>query len=350
MRKSRRVALLLAVVGAATGILTGVQPPAVAADAGTHVIYVQGLSVIQGAPNQQCQYEWRQQTVNRFDRNTLTNRNFQDPIRDTLNIPQPTTLPPTCRDGDAATPGVQTIGCNIKRNLGAYPPYWRAADPFANGEVAPVDPDGPGGLPPVGPNPPCKGVLTASIPQTGPPYGCVDAETSLALSCNLNAPTWFYGYCGQTYGGDTSTDGVGGAAILRLGSRTWNITKLGFARGRGVWEFGARLVDPNNSANTAVARFYFTAIPNPNEPANAAGCDGGPAVLSVNFFGTIIVIPDLPNEVDRPLPPKAIRTSPMWHPCADDPGWNIAYNGVALNRMGIPGLPAPPAEWFPEGC
>ncbi|MGH2829891.1 MAG: hypothetical protein ACRDJM_05360 [Actinomycetota bacterium] len=321
MKRSRRFGLLLAVAATAATTLGGGARMAVA-DAGTRVIYVYGLSTIQTGQNGQCQYEWKKVNNN--------------PVRDQLGIPQPSQIPPKCRDADANPGnGVQPVPCNLKRNLGSYPPPWRAPD-LAQGEVAPTDVDGTGPLPPVGPNPPCVGVLTATT-LGAPPQACIDMGTGLNIFCELNAPTWFYGYCGQTYGGDTSADGIGGAAILKFGTETWNITKLGFARGRGVWEFGARLV---RGSNTAVARFYLAAIPNPSQPGNAAGCDGGAPILSVNFFGTITVIPDV---VGNPLPPKAFRTAPLWHPCADDPMWNTTYQGVGPLTPG-------PAGWTPENC
>lgn len=245
-------------------------------DAGTHVFYVNGISRIQT----QCEYEWKQ--VN------------GEPVRDELGIPQPSQLPPKCRDADNNPGnGVQIIPCGIERNLGPYKPYWRAAD-TTKGEV--------------GLNPPCTGVLTASLLPGA--QGCIDIEADTNSGCTLDAPTWYYGYCGQTYGGDTSTDGVGSNATMTINGTLWKFEKLGFTRGRGIWEFGAKMFQSANPANKATARFYLGAIPNPNEPANAAGCDGGPAVLSVEFFGTIIT----------PAPPvKVFRTKPGWHPCADDP-------------------------------
>jgi hypothetical protein len=271
---------ILTALFAASALLTALasaQQPALAG-AGTHVFYVNGISTIQS----QCQYVWKQVGTN--------------PVRDELGIPQPATLPPSCRDGNPAQPGIQPVPCNIKRNLGPYPPPWRPADPV-QGEV--------------GLNAPCSGVLTAHLLPAE--QGCVDGEADTNYSCDLDAPTWFYGFCGQTYGGDTITDGVGSNATMRINGALWKFEKLGFARGRGVWEFGAKIfqgASPGTATNRDTARFYFGAIPNPNEPANAAGCDGGPAVLSVEFFGTIII----------PAPPvKAFRTKPGWHPCADDP-------------------------------
>lgn len=286
--KRKALGQLAAMAALITGVLSGPQVVN-AADAGTHAFQVTGISRIQS----QCEYEWVRGPNN-------------SPIRDELGIPQPKNLPPKCRDADNNPGnGIQTVPCSLKRNLGPAKPYWRAED-LTQAEV--------------GLNQPCSGVLTASLlPGL---QGCVDVEAETSQTgCDLDAPTWFYGYCGQTYGGDTASDGIGAAATMVINGKLWKFDKLGFTRGRGAWEFGARMyrgTSWSTATDRATARFYLTAIPNPNEPANAAGCDGGPAVQSVQFQGTIVT----------PAPPvKLFRTKPGWHPCADDPGFNTNNEG-----------------------
>jgi hypothetical protein len=273
---------MLLVVGALFGAVF-IAPQAALSDAGAHVTWVNGLSVIQPGS---CEYEWKK------DANG-------EPIRDELGIPQPTTLPPTCRDGSPA-PGLQTVGCNLKRNLGPYKPYWRNGD-ATKGEV--------------GLNPPCSGVLSADI-QAAFPVGCADVNTQGTppsnLLCDLIAPTWFYGFCAQTYGGADS-----GSIKLSGNTKTWAIDRLGFPRGRGVWEFSVKAHESGNASNTQVFRFYLDALPNPTEPGNAAGCDGGSPIHSVEFFGFV---------ESPPAPVKVFRTKPGWHFCADDPVLGAAGN------------------------
>lgn len=290
--KGKIRAVALAAVALLGGLLGGPQPAS--ADAGAHVFYINGISRI----TKQCQYVPAAPMV-----------------RDDLGIPKPSTLPPTCKKTAAGT----DVPCTLKRNLGPYPAN-PASPNLAAGEV--------------GLNPPCSGVLSADTLDGE--QGCIDAEGDLNVSCELTAPTWFYGYCGQTYGGDSLTDGVGAAGTLKINGVPWKIEKLGFARGRGVWEFGAKLKHPSQAGNTAKARFYFGAIPNPAEPQNAAGCDGGPAITSVEFFGHIELYPS-----SIPLPPKRIRTAPGWHFCHDDPFFPDKPGGTPV--LGTPTLPA-------DGC
>ena len=246
------VTAIAAFMGESTGAL---------ADHGPHNLSISGISTIQN----QCQYEWAR------DANG-------EPIRDDLGIPKPSQLPPPCR----TSPGGQTVSCSLKRNLGTYPPHWRPAD-VTKGEV--------------GLNPPCAGNLTfASFPGL---QGCVDASTE-GPNCSLNAPTWFYGYCGQTYGGAT-----GGS--LEFGGDSWVIEKLGFTRARGTWEFGARI---KKGSTTEQARFFFNAAPDKLAQGEGIACDGGPPITSVAVVGQAMI----------PAPPaKIFRTAPGWHYCHNDP-------------------------------
>jgi hypothetical protein len=274
MRGTKR-GFVFALVGLAlsTGLF-GAPAPSMA-DAGNHVLYINGISTVL----KQCQYVWARDANN-------------EPIRDELGIPKPSTLPPTCRDRDPNQAGIQPEPCTLRRNMGPYTPYWRGAD-ATKGEV--------------GIYPPCSGVLTATLLPGE--QGCIDVSTSPNATCKLDAPTWFYGYCAQTYGGDSATDGVGGIATIQLAGVPWKIEKLGFTRGRGVWEFGAKIQRLVAPYDRSTMRFYLDALPN-KLPDEGTACDGGPTLTSVEFVGTIVI----------PAPPvKLFRTSPGWHFCADDP-------------------------------
>lgn len=239
-----------------------------ASGAGTHVIAIDGISTI----NSYCQYEWK--SVNGL------------PVRDELGIPQPVfssldgkpTAPPKCRT-------TAPTGCTLKRNLGPYPKNPGAPD-LTQAEV--------------GLNPPCSGKLTgiAGVSNIGT---CADATTGLA--CGINTPTWFYGYCGQTYGGQDN-----GGFIKINGNDSWTIDIMGFARGRGFWEFNGKL--QRTGYTSTKFRMYLAAVPN-KLPDEAAGCDGVGSISSIEFTGVLLI-----GDV---LPVKAIRSAPGWHPCADDP-------------------------------
>lgn len=231
--------------------------------AGEHVMYLDGTSNITGY----CQYEWKM----------VGNQ----PVRDDLGIPQPSVLPPVCRDTQPGTPGVQIAPCRLQRNLGPHPPYWRPMDP-AQAEV--------------GLNPPCAGQISANTDLLG---GCVDATTG-DTTCRINAPTWFYGYCGQTYGG-----AVGGT--LRFQNEDWTIDKMGFPRGRGAWEFSGKISRAGHAPSKI--RFYFAAAP--SKADEAAACDVGGNLSQITFNGIAIV--------SNQLPARVIRTKPDWHFCTQDP-------------------------------
>lgn len=237
-----------------------------AATAGDHVMYIDGTSTITGY----CQYVWK------------------TPVeRDELGIPKPSMLPPTCQTDNPATPRNEAR-CTLQRNLGPYPP---------NGSPNPVTGE-------VGLNPPCAGQISASTDTT--PGSCLDA-TNGDTTCRINAPTWFYGYCGQTYGG-----AIGGS--LKFQGQTWTIDRMGFPRGRGAWEFSGKI--SHSTGGTSKIRFYFAAAP--NKPEESAACDTGGNLSQITFNGIAIV--------GTRLPVRVIRTKPGWHFCADDPVLGLPGN------------------------
>lgn len=236
--------------------------------AADRVMYLDGTSNISGY----CQYEWKKVGNN--------------PVRDELGIPQPAflpsdTQPSMCRDGNPNVAGIQIVPCKLQRNLGTYPPYWRGAD-VTQAEV--------------GLNPPCAGQISANTDLLG---GCLDATTG-DTTCRINAPTWFYGYCGQTYGGATG-------GTLRFQGEDWTIDRMGFPRGRGAWEFSGKISRAGHAPSKI--RFYFAAAP--SKPEEAAACDIGGNLSQITFNGIAIVSTNLPARV--------VRTRPGWHFCADDP-------------------------------
>lgn len=247
-RKKLAAASLMAFAAFA---MTGEPGVGSAAGAGTHVLYINGISTF-GAT---YQYQWA-----------------PGPVRDGGGIPQPTKLPPVPR---ASGPG-----CDLQYNTGPYP-----ADPahpdLTKGEV--------------GINPPCAGTLSAT--SVAGPQGCVDASDPTS-QCSLNAPTWFYGFCGQTYGGDTG-------GLIHFGGKDWTIQRMGFPAGQSdTWEFNGRIA---NGSDKAYIRFYFTAYPN-KLPDQGAGCAIPPHATSIEFVGTIVVS-------DNAMPRAYPQSSPGWYYC-----------------------------------
>lgn len=308
MRK--RLVMLAALGSVASAVLGGLQPAV--GDAGTHTIFIRGISTVV----KQCQYVWDTQAASATG---------DTGVRDDLGIPKPKTLPPTCQK-DAQG---HDVACTLKRNLGTYPSPTQTGAPWDQLRSTI--------------NPPCSGVLTAetNVLDNDAPGGygaCVDAGDQSNTHCRLDAPTWFYGYCAQTYGGDTILDGVGTPGFLELNGIKWRLDALGFPRGRGIWEFGAKLSRtlPNGTDRTT-ARFYLDALPNklPNE---GTACDGGPNITSVEFFGFFVI----------PAPPvKLFRTKPGWHVCADDPGFNVP---LVIGGQTIPPSQPVPGGYTPQGC
>lgn len=264
---------LTLVTVAATSLLASL-PGAIATDGGTHVMYIRGISNISG----QCEYEW----VNVDTNPTIPGI---QPERDELGIPRPVmdsvTGAPRCRDASSA-PGLQIAPCSLRRNTGPYhlpnqPPNLLAGE--------------------VGLNPPCRGDISQfDIPGL---TGCTSVGTSGVSDCGISGTTWFYGYCGQTYGGASGGFSYGG--------KTWTINRMGFPRGRGAWEFGGIMTNPA-TGHTTTFRYYLAAAP--DQPLQAAACDGVGDLTSVTFTGTILV----------PAPQvRVIRTKPGYHWCTKDP-------------------------------
>lgn len=215
----------------------------------SHDMFVSGISTI----TSQCEYVPFLDSSNK-------------PQLDELGIPKPSTLPPTCRK-DAAG---KDVSCALARNLQ-----------------------------PTNINPPCAGSLSA-VDITGP-AGCVDPESNNS-DCGINTPTWYYGYCGQTYGGATG-------GTFKINGITYAIEKMGFTRGRGAWEFGGRM--HKTGGPTIQFRMHLGAVP--DKPDQLAGCDATHNITSVEFAGTL----DIYNGT-TPVPPKIFRTSVGWHWCDDD--------------------------------
>ncbi|MHB8511151.1 MAG: hypothetical protein ACYDCC_03125 [Actinomycetota bacterium] len=136
----------------------------------------------------------------------------------------------------------------------------------------------------------CAGLLTADTGLTGDVcVGDTDPNPVGSGSCRLRATTWFYGYCGDTYGGDPN----GGGTFFWNG-QLWTIARLGFPAGQSdTWEFNGLLT---RGANTMYMRLYLTAAP--NKLGEQAGCGsflGAPPATSITFAGTVILS-------DQPLP------------------------------------------------
>ncbi|MEO7804310.1 MAG: hypothetical protein ABIS18_08025 [Actinomycetota bacterium] len=268
------------VVGAATSLLVSL-PGAIATDGGTHVMYIRGISNI----SNQCEYEW-------VDADTAA-PGIQ-PVRDELGIPQPKMDPvtgaPSCRDTNLSAAGIQPAPCTLKRNTGPYHPPDRGNNLLA-GET--------------GLQPPCRGDISQT--DVAGLTGCTSAGTSAVSDCGISGNTWFYGYCGQTYGGAS-----GG---FSFGGQTWTINRMGFPRGRGAWEFSGKMTSPTTGHDTTF-RYYLGAAP--DQPGQLLGCDGVGSLTSVTFTGTIIV----------PAPPvRVIRTKPGWHWCTRDDLVSIVGDG-----------------------
>lgn len=270
---------LMTVVMATLALFSLLAVPQGAVAGPGHNIFILGRSTFVGDP---CQYVWAD-----TDGNSV---NGTQPDRDAVGIPRPSTLPPTCRDSNNnPNDGIQPVACELTRNLGPYPPGDRAPNPF-QGEV--------------GINPPCYGNLSAT--DVNGPQGCVDAGTSIA--CDLQAPTWFYGYCGQTYGGAAT-----GSITLHAQQETWNITAMGFPRGRGIWEFNGRAERPGQ---VVYLRLYLGAVP--DQPNQLLGCDATRNIRSIFFTGTIHLTP---SRLPRALAPqRAVPAgSGHWNYCDDSP-------------------------------
>lgn len=272
--KRRIVGLMLAGLGA---LIAGPQHAIATPSSDTHAMVFNGTTTIFA----QCEYEWA------------------SPIeRETANIPRPRMYSdgPHCRDG-SPNPGVQPIPCSLARNTGIYP----APGTPGERDITKRDPaKGETGL-----YPPCMGKLTAS--DNPGEQGCEDVGTNssgpVRGSCNISTPGWFYGYCGQTFGG-----GEGGTLTTADG-KVWRIDRFGFARGPGTWEVSGKLSLASNPSTTSTYRNTVNAAPN-KIPDQAVACEVGQGLTSIIFGGALVM----------PAPPvKIVRPKAGWHWCADDP-------------------------------
>lgn len=266
MRRKRRAAFFWAAVAVVT---IGIMPGAIAHDGGPHVMYIRGISNI----SNQCEYIWEDGNPNLAG---------IQPIRDSgSNIPKPVMFAdgPHCRDADNnPLNGVQIVPCSIARNTGPYPPPDRERD-LLQGEV--------------GLKPPCKGDISAS--DVSGLTGCASLGTTFLSDCGINSPTWYYGYCGQTFGG-----AAGGT--FTYGGQTFTINRMGFPRGRGIWEFNGVMTASDGHQTTF--RYYLGAAP--DQPSQALGCDVTNNLTSIVFTGVVTV----PAQG-----PRLFAAQPGWHWC-----------------------------------
>ena len=258
--KTKQLLLGLGILAALLVSTIGVVPGALA-DIPEHAMVVSGISSI----TKQCQYVAATPEV-----------------KDELGVPKPSTLPPTCQKNPDGT----DKSCALARNTNPQPLY-----------------------------PPCAGVLSA-IDISGP-AGCVDPISNQS-DCGIDTPTWYYGYCGQTYGGAT-----GGS--FRIDGKTYTIDRMGFTRGRGAWEFAGRIHLASGGPSIPI-RMHLAAAP--NQPNQLAGCDVTLNISSVAFVGTL--------ELNPATNVKTFRTSPGWHWCDDDFGPTAETRTVAPFKAGSP--------------
>lgn len=286
--RTRAVALIVGTVMTVFGMMPNMANAAPSSDVWS-ISFVGTTSI-----SSQCEYEWENPTAATIE-------------RDDVNIPRAKLYPdgPHCRDTNASVPGIQAKSCSLARNTAAYPPPQRENNPdLTKGEV--------------GLYPPCMGRLAASeIPgevgcnavgntSTGPVRG----------TCDIQTPGWFYGYCGQTYGGGN------GGTIKTPDGKTWRIDRFGFARGRGTWEVSGKLTLLNGAGQPTSTTHTYRNSANavPNNPNQAAACDVGQGLTSVAFAGTLVM----------PAPPvKVIRTKPGWHWCTADPVIGETISGTS---------------------
>lgn len=247
-----------------------------------HVMVFNGTSTLA----LQCEYEWM---------DADSGAPGLQPERDDANIPRPVMYSdgPRCRDGSPGAPGVQVVTCSLARNTGIRGPYDRPADP-TKGETALY--------------PPCMGKLTAT--DNPGEQGCHDTGLAGTVpingACNISTPGWFYGYCGQTYGGGAN------GRLTTADGKVWRIDRLGFARGRGSWEVSGKITLMSGETPTNVRSTYRNTVnAAPNKlPDQGVACEVGQGLTSIIFAGVLVM----------PAPPlKAIRPKPGWHWCADDP-------------------------------
>lgn len=249
MNTKRRMSILAVAVGFSASLLV-VAPVASADHLPVHVLHVAGASTFPTP----CEYV-----------------RATPQVVDDLGIPKPSTLPPTCVDTNPFLTGIQQKDCELARNT-----FPVTTLPACAGNISAEDDASP--------------ILV---------LGCLDPLDPNAVQCEINAPTWFYGYCGQTYGGATS-------GTFKINGNTWNINRMGFTRGRGAWEFSGKITF---GTQTQTFRMHLAAIP--DQTNQLAGCDVSHNIRRITFGGTLTI----------PAPPvKVFRTSAQgWHYCYADP-------------------------------
>ncbi|MFN2643201.1 MAG: hypothetical protein ABR548_15150 [Actinomycetota bacterium] len=246
-------------------LLAGLLVPngATAAGVGTHQFAIRGISEVQN------QYQYVPATPFECDRPvdaSLCNAAF--------GIPKPSTLPPTPKSGSNA--------CSIGRNLG------------------PLNPGPVPGHPMV----PCAGKLTHNS------TACLEFDNPAAGCSFTGGDTWFYGFCGQTYGGAENI-------TFHFGGKDYLITRMGFTRpAAGVWEFTGKMYQslPLNTSVTGYIRLYLAAVPTvAGYPANnGAGCELG-GLQAIDWQGSL-------TTSDTPLPFITAQPKPGWHWCTGSDG------------------------------
>ena len=269
-----RVILSMAMVVSVIGFVPGAQ----AHHAPVHQLHVSGISTILNM----CEYVPMKDGAGNV-------------IKDELGISRPSTLPPTCVKNADGT----DRSCDLVRNLNPAP----------------------------GAAPPCAGNLSANDDSFA--VGCVDALSPSAVQCSLRAPTWFYGYCGQTYGGASS-------GTYTIGGVPYTIEKMGFTRGRGAWEFSGRMNSGTGESTRRWFRMYLAAVPDKTD--QTAGCDVTKNIKSVLFAGTMTIYGS-PFAYPATMPVKMFRTSPGWHYCDDDfgPGGTVTTPTATTFKAGALG-------------
>lgn len=282
MRK--RMIAMFAVAGAALSML--MVPGTSSADVvvGEHVFQIAGESTVSDF------FEYVQAAPFECDRSTTAPISDPALCRAAFGIPKPALN--AAKKPYEAVPG-STV-CDIARNLGPLGPNF-AGNKYVS----------------------CAGSLTHTT-HLGP-HGCnevtnaVDAvkvpfnPSELAEPCSFTGgSTWFYGFCGQTYGGAENI-------LFRFGGSDHVIKRMGFTRpGAGVWEFNGILTKGSAAGATdGYVKLYLSAIPNPLDPGRAAACEQlMPNIEKVWWQGTAIVS-DSPLLLTGTIAAK----KPGWHWC-----------------------------------
>jgi len=141
-------------------------------------------------------------------------------------------------------------------------------------------------------------------PSTLPPtptlpgnQGCTEVGNPLGECSFSGGRTWYYGFCGQTYGGAYDI-------TFTFSGQTWHIDRMGFPRGRGAWEFNGKMTRVDGPG-TAFIRLYLASVP--NNPDEVAACDLTHNITSIYFQGMAMVT--------RTQQPRALAGKPGWHWC-----------------------------------